>query len=240
MDIFQKINQNIKNIKEEDVEEFVPELLDHYSTKISYLSRTVYGNSTLGKSAFFEQSAEKIRQGLRSFLIDQKHWLSGRDLNPYLQKCLKNLALQLKNDIDAKYKANIPVCPACKEFGRKEFLFNYDKRLHCQNCEKEIYRLRYSKKTSKNDLRKIKLCKIFEKHSRLGKRCPDCSRFIPNSYITENTSCPYDDCMWFGSYADLNPMSHPVATCSKSLFSLETKINKDSDSSFQVFLMQKV
>jgi hypothetical protein len=92
---------------------------------------------------------------------------------------------------------------------------------------------------------KIKLHKIFAVHSRIGYRCPDCSKFIPESACgAYGISCPYDDCMFFGSLAKLEKMAHPVGLSQQINVSLQAPANSSghhhnvgTQQSFQDFIV---
>jgi hypothetical protein len=73
--------------------------------------------------------------------------------------------------------------------------------------------------------------KIFQVHSKKGFRCPDCERFIPESYLKSNdVSCAYPDCMFFGKLSSLSVMAHPISTASRNNLSLDSSnVNKSGD-----------
>lgn len=229
------INLNASNIKESDIGLIVDELMDYFSPKIHTLSNYVYGaNHGVALSAFKEQVSDTLYKGLYTFIFKSKHWKSGRNIGPYLITCLSKLADNLKSDIDFVKKTSIPICPACKMLGDREYLVYEGKLLRCPTCTKESDRLEELNNKSSNDEFIYRLRKVFSLHSRKGYHCPGCDQFIPESLLkTDNNirvSCPYDNCSWFGVISDLEPMAHPLGVSAGSTVSLNSKIVSGSSS----------
>lgn len=218
--IIDKITEQAPLLTQDGAIQLVPELVDFYSGKISYLAGVAYSkNSQLAIAAFKEWSTSELAKGLNTFIFTSQHWRTGRDLNSYLLTCLNRLADKIKLDVSGQKKISVPLCPACKEFGAREYLSYSDKHLRCNSCEKEVVRLESDKNSgviSEVDVNRLRLHSIFALHSRRGWRCPDCERFIPDSYLQQyGVSCPYDDCGWFGTKNELASMAHPLGLSSQ-------------------------
>jgi hypothetical protein len=224
--IIARINRNAAEITEEEIDQWiVPELLKHYSGKISSLSSYVYYGSIVGQKAFLEEARETLKKGSETFLFKSQHWRSRRSIDPYLLTCLNRLADKLKTEADSQKKVSVPICPGCRALnGSKEFL-NYDgKFLRCTNCEQESNRIEDVKDPTSRDQYELRVRNIFLHHSRKGYRCPKCERFIPHSYVKEyGVSCPYD-CSWFGTINELGDMLHPLGLSSDCTISLNRMI----------------
>ena len=214
--ILNDLQEQAHSIKEEDIEQWLPDLLRSFEDKIQQSAQYVYGRdvSSIGVRAFREKTAEELRKGLRTYLFTSQHWRTGRDVNSYLIKCISRLASRTKNDVDGTKKNSVPICPACKSVGQREFLIYDGTLLRCDHCYSEAERLELDlvKEDIKDYLRaRLRLHRIFSLHSRKGYRCPDCERFIPESYLQRyGVTCPYPDCCFFGTTSELESMSHPM------------------------------
>ena len=235
------INVNASKLAKEDIRSWedipsslVEELMDHFSPRVHTLSNYVYGAESGGValSAFKEYVAATLRKGLYTFIFKNQHWRSGRSIGPYLLTCISKLADSLKSDIDFVKKVSIPICPACKTLGDREYLIYDGKMLRCQNCTRESVRLESVKPRTSRDEFAYRLRKVFFIHSRKGYRCPSCERFIPDSFVKTGDSirisCPYDTCDWFGIVSELEPMTHPLGLSTGSTVSLNAPIMSNS------------
>jgi hypothetical protein len=215
----------------EDVpDSLVEELMDYFSPRIHTLSTYVYGaEKGVALSAFKEYAATTLRKGVFTFVVKSQHWRSGRSIGPYLLTCLSKLAETIKSDIDFVKKISIPICPACKTLGEREFLIYDGKLLRCPTCTKEHIRLDAIKNRVSRDDYEHRLRRVFSIHSRKGHRCPGCERFIPQSFISASgsirVSCPYDTCSWFGITSELEPMTHPLGQSSGNTVSINAQIS---------------
>lgn len=227
------INARAAKLTEDDVDWVVVELMDHFSGRIHSLATYVYGSERgVALAAFKEYAAQTLRKGVCTFLFKSQHWRTGRSIGPYLSTCLSKLADSLKSDIDFVKKVSIPVCPACKTLGEREFLVHEGRLLRCPTCTKESTRLGSQKDRSSRDEFEFRLRKVFSLHSRKGHRCPGCERFIPESFVkasdNDRVSCPYDNCDWFGIESELEPMAHPLAQSSGLTVSMNAPISKSA------------
>lgn len=232
-----RVNAQASTLKEEDVDWIVSEMMDHFSGKIHSLATYVYGSEQgVALAAFKEYASQTLENGTKTFLFKSEHWRTGRSIGPYLSACLGKLADSLKSDIDFVKKVSIPICPACKTLSSREYLTYEGKLLRCPTCTKESIRLADKERSSREEY-EYRLRKVFSLHSRKGYRCPDCERFVPHSTIdgAERTSCPYDDCGWFGKATDLKLMSHPVGQSSGVTVSLNATVGEGSEAMSQKF-----
>jgi hypothetical protein len=255
IDLIKKVNDAAPYLVEEDLDNWVvPDLLEFYSDKINSLAYRAYGTngsalSPIAKRAFVERAKSEIRAGLYTFVFKSEHWKHGRDVNTYVLTCLNRLADRIRWDYDTVKKVNKPICPGCKYLGRREFLVQESKSWACQSCMDELTRLENELVAKKRNIdsktiisyeSKIKMHRIFAVHSRTGYRCPDCSKFIPESACgAYGISCPYDDCMFFGSLDKLEKMAHPVGLSQQVDVSLQAPAGRSDDtrSSFQDFII---
>lgn len=238
--IFQKITSSLGNLKEEDLDIWiVPELLSFYKDKLSYLTYKSYGSSSnpVSSGAFKEQARESIRAACYSYLFKFEHWKTNRDLNAYLASSLNRLSNKLFNDVEGVKKLNIPICPGCKYFGNREYLFLEDKLLKCSICTQEVERLavefkNIGVKNFKNTIlyeSRIKIHKSFCLHSMAGYKCPECTRFIPKSLEGKfGISCPYPDCSFSGNITGLERKIHPVGFGRRNDLSMQTPAKFES------------
>lgn len=226
------INDRASKLQNEDVDWIVTELMDHFSGKIHSLSSYVYGaEQGVALAAFKEYASQTLDKGVRTFLFKSEHWRTGRSIGPYLSTCLTKLADNLKSNIDFVKKVSIPVCPGCKTLGQKEFLVFEGRLMRCPTCTKEHGRLESIKGRSSREEYEFRLRKVFSLHSRKGHRCPECERFVPESFIkTGKVSCPYDNCSWFGVHSELEPMVHPLAQSSGMTMSMNAPMKSGADS----------
>jgi len=211
----------------QDADWILPQLMDHFSARIHTLSTYVYGSEQgVALAAFKEWSVETLKRGVETFLFKNQHWRTGRSIGPYLSMCLTKLADTLKSDIDFVKKVSIPICPACKTLGEREFLVYEGKLLRCPTCTKEHLRLDEIRNRTSREEYEYRIRKVFSLHSRKGRRCPACDRFIPESFINTSqnsrVSCPYDNCAWFGIESELELMTHPLGQSSGLTISINT------------------
>lgn len=231
--IIDVINSTAKDIKDTDIEFLVPKLLDHYNNRINYLAYKTYNTaienqSSIALRAFKEYSKIEIEKALKTYLFNSQHWKQGRDINTYLLVCLNYLSKKIKSDISNIKKSNVLICPACRFLGSKEILINEDKLLRCENCTNELERLSTEQNHLFDSVKKLR--NIFSLHTKSGKRCTDCERFIPESYCTlTKISCPYSNCAFFGNIDQLEVMSHPSSTFSRANLSLDQSFNDDEN-----------
>lgn len=238
--VIDKISQNPENITKEDVDNWiVSELVEFFEPKFSSLASYAYGQldngSDIAKRAFRELATETLEKGVSVFLFKSQHWRKGRKIQPYLATCLNRLADNIKKDVSSQKKVSIPVCPACKSLNEREFLRYEGKRLRCTACTNQQLSLEDRIKTADSDEKprleyELRLRRVFSVHSRKGYKCPDCSRFIPESCIKgHRASCPYDsDCHWFGHIDELEPMAHPLGLSSQNNLSLNSTVKFES------------
>jgi len=239
--IIDKISQNPSEITEDDIENWIlSEVVEHFEPKFSSLSSFAYGSAEnggdLARRAFRELATKTLRKGLKAFILKSQHWRSGRKIQPYLTTCLNRLADNIKRDVSSQAKVSVPVCPACKALGQREFLRQESGRiLRCHACtvEQDNIEDRLPGVEPAERVRlesELRLRRTFSTHSKKGYRCPGCSRFIPESCAqTHNVSCPYDAyCDWFGHIDELEPMAHPLGLSSHNHISLNSTIKFDS------------
>lgn len=240
INIFEEILQKAPALLEQDIDEWiVPRLMVHYSAKINSLSILAYGHNkdgfrgVLPLLAFRERSKQEIHNSIFTYLFKSEHWRTGRDINSYILTSLNRLAQRIHWDSEGTQKMNVPVCPACRLSGRREFLHFESKMLRCTHCTNEVSRIDIEKRENDTlflDMQLI-LRNCFALHSRKGFRCPDCERFIPASSVKlSGISCPYSNCYYFSRDVNLELMAHPMGLKDRPLLSLNaSKESKEGD-----------
>ena len=228
-----KATENQELTEEEIVNLFGEDLLNHYDTRIRSLSDYVYGHqsSMLGYRAFREWARVTLCKGVYTFNTVYEHHKVGRDLNPYLLRCLTRLGKNIKLDIASQKKVNVPTCPACREYGEKSYCHLVRKQCSCPRCETVVEDLS-SGNLSSDRKAELQVRKHFVQHSRKGYRCPSCMRFVPNSSLKGGyVSCVYDGCYWFGMINEMESMAHPVSKTNESFLSLDDTCGQDKQAS---------
>lgn len=240
--ILETINTKPQSITELDLDEISSELVKVYRPKLDFLAKKAYGFKSSEEtpevvlSSFKEQAKAELKSALFTFLFKSEHWRTGRDVNPYLLTTLNRLGDRISQDLSSVKKTNVPICPLCKEHGQREFLAVESKMLRCQACTKRCDLLTEELVKNRSNMTgpvrinieaKISSSKIFALHSRKGYRCPDCSKFIPESANTANgISCPFDSCIFMGNIDALEIMAHPVTLCQRQGVSLQATISE--------------
>lgn len=243
MPILDRIKQTAPSIDEEELDNIIPELVEYYSPRIRVLAIRTYGPNnvpSIAFRAFKKYATNELHKGLYTYLFKSQHWRTGRDVNAYLLTCLNRLSDRLKSDVESTQKTSIPVCPACKVLKQKEYLRYEGRLLRCDYCMSEINRIERLETSDLNTKKalddEVKLRRVFVYHTRRGYRCPDCERFIPDSYIQQHgVTCPYNDCCYFGAFSELELMAHPVGLASQHALSINSVIGPDSNYEFQDF-----
>lgn len=236
--IVEKLNKQANSLNESDLDWIIPDLARFYQSRIDAHALRVYGSDggSVAREAFRETAKATLKNGLTTFLFRSRHWESGRDVNTYLLTCLKRLADQMFWDQSSAKRANVLVCPACREQGQKVFLVAEAKSWRCPNCTSEIERMQELIRKGLGDAKirvALRTHKAFALHSRRGYRCPepDCSRFIPESFNGKfGIECPYTNCVFFGPVGTLELMCHPSALTHRQMISLNQPLKNSNDS----------
>jgi hypothetical protein len=245
MSVIDKINKSASLISEDDIDSWIiPELMDHYRNRMEFWAKKAYDSRpedqlpTVARRAFVESAKGKVRSALFTFLFNKQYWKDGRNINSYLIKTIKNLSNQIRLENQGGERVNIPICPACKTRGIKEFLIYESGFWRCGSCTDEMGRIEKKMRADPDSISedithlqaRYRLCCAFAIHSRKGFKCLDCKKFIPASSRSEfGLICPYKDCIF--STDDINSlkvMNHPVSIVRRNV-SLNTPI-KPSDS----------
>ena len=246
-DIFQRLSTEAELLDEYDLTEWaIPSLMEYYNDHLIKLAKRAYSNDngstlSLAIDAFKAQAKKELEVALNTFFFTKEHWRNGRDLNPYLLTCFRRLSNSIYWDQGIAKKTSVPVCPACRYDGKKEFLHKEGTMLRCSSCTKKVDRIQdelnglgpNSKKFS-TLLSKLGFYKLFALHSKKGLCCPDCSKFIPVSIINDTVICPYPNCIYIGNIAQMSEMSHPTGISVRNMVSLNNTISDGKNSvSFQ-------
>lgn len=239
--IIEKLSKNPEIITEESIKDWVvPELLEHFAPKLASISYKVYGyqnGSSLGIRAFTEMSRDVLEKATTTFYITREHWKNNRYVTPYLITCLNRLGDKTLYDLQSSKTRRSPICPGCLFFDEKTYLNYSGKNFSCSRCNNEQIKLQDLLSACVDVKEKTRLeCQIrirsvFGNHSRRGFACPECKKFIPESYFGNKTrvSCPYDTvCGWFGNINDLRKELHPVGNVVKRELSLNFYGDKSS------------
>ena len=236
-DILFEIKSNYKNLSEDDIDSWiVPKLIEQYKNKILFLADKIYGHnqaSDLCKKSFLSQAKFVIRTALVTFVLKKQHWKNGRDINSYILKSLDILSIKIINDINAVEKTTVLICPACKLFHKKNVLLVHNSHLECELCTRllKLVLTYVNRKNVKILNSRYILYKTFYNHSKKGKKCGRCGKFIPDSaFMNDKAKCPYPNCGFSNSYKLLKLMNHPVKSVNRAHLSL----NKKTDSGIEI------
>lgn len=242
--ILRQLKAKQSTLTEQDIDNWVvPGLMEHYDAKIKSLAHYVYRqqNETVSKTnidAFKARAEEELGKALRTFYFKKEHWKNNRDINPYLRTCLNYMSKKSYWNNRAGQKMTVPVCPACKEKGHKEPCVLESGLLKCASCSKESDRLTEEMQKVKEDskeytglLARRNFYLMFSFHSRKGKRCVACERFVPESVIKKISMCPYEDCWYAGDFSDAKEVKHPVGTYARPLVSIDAPMSNDTEGS---------
>jgi ferredoxin-like protein FixX len=180
-----------------DVDVIVDKFLADSQQGISYLHKTFFHtDSNVSLQALILSLRDEVRSGVVTYInknedIDEIYPYLFYIVNAY---CKKNSIQKIKKKIEY-------LCPACLFLGKENLVVQY-KTLECGECSDLV-------KTEK-DAKSIVLFKTFAVHNKHGYHCKDCNRFIPHPMDdSENISCPYFDCSFYGPISDLKGMHHP-------------------------------
>lgn len=247
--VFEKVDLAASSIIETDLDSWVvPELFQSLTSRIDQLSHRAYGQQDEGSSvailSFRERAKVEIKAAANTYIFKHKHWQDNkRSIGPYVLRTLSNLADRIYWENHYAKKANLPICPGCRELNRKEFLSQEGKLWRCGNCTSEMSRIQEEIKSIKilNDPKnrsmlatleaRLKLFSSFALHTRKGYKCPDCFRFIPESENRKfGIACPYDNCLFFGDIEDMEVMIHPLGLGQRITISLNKELGDSGDS----------
>lgn len=245
-EIIKQINDLAEFVSENDLDEWiVPKLVEHYDNIIRSLAGRAYGAAavytdegpTVALKAFQEMAKKEIRKAVYTFIFKSEHWRTGRDINTYLLKSINRLADRIKCNSESTKKINALVCPGCIYLSNKVILEPFGDFWKCPECSDALKRIdneikTYSKKQSDEFIMRLesksRLYKSFSIHSRRGYRCPDCSRFIPESCNGEHgITCPYPDCFYIGTVDELEKIPHPVCLLKQVNLRLRSSCSSD-------------
>jgi len=241
MNIIERINTYPDKFSPEHIPELAVDLVSHFDDRLRYLSQKAFNSEgtsrDLAHRAFREMAYQSFSRALDTFLFTYQHWRDNRDVAPYMMSVINRL--QTKTSLELQGISFQPrlICTACKHFGLKEVLFSEGDTLRCNYCVQKVEILT---NVIKDDSLKpiirsrieteLELRSKFARHSKKGHKCPDCSKFIPESVKKEHIiCCPYPDCIFFDNQNDLETMSHPSSLMSSSNLSLDEPFKKSGD-----------
>jgi len=184
-----------------DIEDLVQKFLIEREIGINTIHNLyIKNNNKLSLASFKEELIPELRTGCTAF-INQN--LPLEELNQYLFYIVNAFGKK-------KAQFNLPkakteyICPGCVFLGKDYYILSFKKVFSCEECKSELSKL--------TDPKRQHFFQTFAIHNKLGYRCAECQRFIPQPL--DNTSevmCPYFDCTFFGSTKDLVKMHHPSA-----------------------------
>jgi len=221
--IFEEISSQAEILTVEDLDSWViPSIMTVYDRKLRYLAYKVYGDQNevpdIAVAAFKESAKEELHTALTTFLFKKEHWRNGRELDPYLRLCLNRLCTRRSWETNSVKIKNSPVCPLCREGGRREILIPEQGMLRCNNCTETADRIANDIKINNADTYlqcKYNIHSKFALHSKKGFKCGDCSKFIPESLVhNEKITCPYDNCLFSSTDMNTDTCTHPTVTFS--------------------------
>ncbi len=241
--VFDNILNKASSITESDIDSWVLDIvISYFSPQFGGLAMRAFGSNyhPVARAAFEEHAKKEMKAALRCFFLKKKHYEAGRSLTSYLRKTLTRLTDRIYWEQSSHARTSLLICPGCRLSSGDmncEFLnFLSDSKLwECQHCSREAARLEGEIKNLKQHGNsalvavmegKVKQHKVFSRHSRRGYKCPDCTKFIPESTNTSyGITCPYEDCFFAGKIEELEAMQHPVRKVARSMVSMDSPIN---------------
>lgn len=211
-----------ETFKEPDLDWMVPQLVEHFKSKITSYSYKIYKeHNPLAVKSFTECSQQTLRKATKRFLFEKQFWKTSpeRKLGGYLGAALKYKALQETYQLWGTQKTTQIICPGCRDLGNRNFCQESDGLYYCSVCADKVEQLTEDlKKNDSGSLRaELEFHKAFRTHSRAGYSCPDCFKFIPKSNCGKFAiSCPYPRCSYSGQIEDLEKMLHPLAVVARN------------------------
>lgn len=189
-----KLIFDIENVSDSYIELFTNKFIEKNINIINGLSYRFYKESSkLSMLSFKEIISNELKKACYSF-VNNEH--NPDYIEQYLFSCIHK---NIKN-MNSEGKKSAYICPGCKYMSKLEILDLSFKKLSCNSCKNSL-------NTAKNKWEE-NFYKTFSEHSRTGFRCPDCDNFIPDNEDVL-ISCPYPNCFFVGSTADLNKVRHP-------------------------------
>lgn len=188
------------------IDTLIESFLEKHKQGIVTMHRLYFhSDDELSIRALVAELFEELRTGCVTFLNKEDPVLE--ELDPYLFYIV-NAFCKKRATLNPVKKKSDYVCPGCLYFKKQNTITLINKTLKCDECEEAL--------KSSIDPKCIAFFRVFFKHSKTGYHCLDCDRFIPhpadNSPII---SCPYFDCCFVGSWANLRRMHHPTITSGK-------------------------
>ncbi len=196
-----------------DIDDLVDKFIKDSYSGIYNLHKYYYKtDSEVSLQALLLSLKEELKTGSVSFLNKNS---STDGLYPYLFYIVN--AYCKKNAVILPKKKHDYICPGCLFNGQESILELY-KNFVCHECSNNL--------KSEQDPKKKLLYKSFALHSKGGYRCPNCSRFLPDSISSnEEITCPYSDCIFSGSVSTLKKMHHPSTSYIPEVSVLDHNVN---------------
>lgn len=184
-----------------DVENLVNKfLLDRQPGLVTLHKIYFKNNNQVSYRAFVEELFEELKDGCITF-INKNNGVDG--LESYLFYIANAFCKKQSISIPDAKKHKEYICPGCLALG-KQSLLNEESSLTCTDC--------YDSYKKATEPKWLGFFGLFKKHSKIGFRCTDCDRFIPQPLSkSTNITCPYIDCFFVGSSDDLKKMTHPTS-----------------------------
>jgi hypothetical protein len=187
-----------------EIDGIIEAFVQDYHNSISNLHKHYFHSSDiLSLQAIIEELKDELRTGCVSF-FNKNYPIE--ELNSYLfyivnAFCKKRVASEIK-------KATEYLCPGCLFLGKESVAQYINYTFKCETCTAEL--------RETTDPKRVLFYRTFFRHNKQGYRCQDCDRFLPHP-LDESpiVSCPYFDCCFVGSWAELKRMHHPSTQINK-------------------------
>jgi hypothetical protein len=161
-------------------------------------------NSLISK--YFDGTTQSLEKVLRQELhLTCQDYFSKSDskienLFPLLFYTTNSICKKISSSQTAN-KSNL-ICPGCLFLGTTHVVTEHNLLCSCSQCAQKV--------SQTFDPKMKHFFQVFAKHHKIGFRCHECQRFIPQSHINgTNISCPYLDCSFVGASDSLHRMHHP-------------------------------
>lgn len=205
-----------------DVDSLVQKFLEEREQTVATLHRIYFkSGNQVSLRALKESLIDELRTGCVTFINKEAPL---EELGAYLIYIV-NAYCKKSAKPEIKYKAEY-ICPGCVFLGKEYSEIPFNKILRCDECFVSL--------KEASDPKMVRFFSVFAAHNKHGYHCPDCKRFIPHPLDNSSTvSCPYFDCFFVGTVADLNKMHHPTSKSNPEKLILDEPLYNDSKSSLK-------
>jgi hypothetical protein len=222
--------ENYETITQEDIPHLAQDIISKIRNQIKHeIYNSIKNHQNISYDYFDVFIQDTIEKALETFIFKKKHWQNNKiNLLSYLYKSLHTMCLLLNRKLEGNKYILKRCCPGCLYDRTYTFISSKNHIIECQVCKNKIDELEDLKKVSDESLqveicKKIDFYRIFSLYTDSGVRCPDCHKWIPESYLSGKcVACPYFKCNYFGLIEDFKKGIEP-----RALYTPEASVDID-------------